>query len=134
MNKICTSLSLLLISCTAFAGEPAPQDPPPSRINEPIFFFELPNRGALAVQLDNLAIRAGTSGSLKNAKSSIEMAAAAKGTLSVSCKDSHSALAIEKALSSFPAESLQSLSFLLLAPEKCSEAFRAAILATGARL
>lgn len=134
MNKTCAALFLLLISSTAMAEEPAPQEPAQKKIKEPVFFFELPNRGALAVQLDNLAIRAGTSGSLKNAKSAIEMASAANGTLTVSCKDGHSALAVEKVLAAFPADSLPSLSFLLVEPEKCSEALHAAITASGATL
>jgi hypothetical protein len=90
------AFALLILSCTAVAEEPAPPESAPAKASEPIFFFELPNRGALAVQLDNLAIRAGTSGSLKNAKSAIEMANSAKGTLSVFCKDGHTALPTRK--------------------------------------
>lgn len=134
MTRIFAMLPLLFLSGTVLAGEPAPQDPPPQRVKEPVFFFELPNRGAIAVQLDNLAIRAGSSGSLKNARSAIEMANAARGTLTVSCKDGHTALAIEKALAAFPAGSLPDLAFLLVEPGKCRESFRAAIAASGATL
>lgn len=128
------AFALLILSCTAAAEVPTPAESAPVKASEPILFFALPNRGALAVQLDNLAIRAGTSGSLKNAKSAIEMASAAKGTLSIFCKDGHTALAVEKALSAFPPASLPDLSFLLIEPEKCRESFRSAIAAAGANL
>ncbi len=130
-------ISVFMIACiitNANAGEESQKDMPTAKIKEPIFFFKLPNRGALAVLLDKGAIKAGTSGSIKSATSTIEEATLAKGSLLLSCEDTHAALAIEKSLYSFADGSLSDLTFILTGKEKCSDNIINSIVRTAANL
>lgn len=104
-----------------------------TKLKEPIFIFELVNRGLLAELFDKGAIMAGISGSTKFAKSTIENAAKIKGSFMLQCKDSRAALAVEKSMASFKENTLSDLDFVLINIEKCKESLVAEIARSGAK-
>lgn len=128
-----STLIFLFVSTACMAEEPAMAGEASTKLKEPVFIFELVNRGWLAELLDKGAIKAGISGSTKFARSTIEKAATAKGSVMLQCKDSRAALAIEKSLPSFEDNTLSEVDFALVDIEKCKERLVSKIAKTGAK-
>jgi|SRR5690606_2074630 len=127
-----TPLALFFVCIAANAEEPVSSETVARQAKTPILMFELPNRGALAALIDKGTIKLGISGSIKSARFTVEQAAQWKGSVLLSCADSHSVLAMDKSLASFADDSLSDVAFILLEKEKCKERFISAIARTGA--
>lgn len=83
------------------------------------YLFSVPSHGLLADSMDKKAIKLGSSGHVKQAIEIIRMASSAKSILYISCKESLTQLALDKAINSLSSSELSDLKIRLDNKNKC---------------
>lgn len=99
----------------------------------PLLIHAFTNRGALAMEMDKLSIKAGRSAKIKEVRDLLVSFNGRSGSVAFSCEDSHVTTVMRKVLSNWAGEEkLESLMLVVLDGDKCGPSMGLLLNETGA--